>query len=176
MMIARRLARPLLATGFVVGGINALRNSEALGPKARKVTDKVVPMAQKAAPSAPIPTEPVTIVRINAGVQIAAALTLATGRFPRASATVLAVSLVPTTVAGHPFWEETDPTAKNTHRLQFAKNLSMLGGLLLASVDTEGQPSVAWRARRAAKDLRKETKHLAKDAGYEAKLAASKIG
>ena len=27
----------------------------------------------------------------------------------------------------------------------------MLGGLILASVDTEGKPSVAWRAKRAAR-------------------------
>jgi hypothetical protein len=30
----------------------------------------------------------------------------------------------------------------------------MLGGLLLASVDTEGRPSLAWRARRGARHAR----------------------
>ncbi|GGF41225.1 hypothetical protein GCM10011519_13730 [Marmoricola endophyticus] len=173
-MIARRLARPLLAAGFVVGGINGLRHSEKLAPVARKVTDKVIPAAQKKVPQ--IPSEPVTLVRVNAGVQIVAGLALATGRFPRASASLLAASLVPTTVAGHAFWEETDPVAKNNQRLQFAKNLSMLGGALLAAVDTEAQPSVAWRARRAAKDLRKEAGHMGKDAAYEARLAAAKVG
>ena len=175
-MIARRLARPLLASGFVLGGINGIRNSQQLAPKARKVTDKVVPAAQKAVPQAPIPEEPVTLVRINGGVQIVAGLALATGRFPRASAAVLAASLVPTTVAGHAFWDETDPEAKNFQRTQFAKNLSMLGGLLLAAVDTEGQPSAAWRARRAARDLSRQTKHLTSSAGYEARLAKAKIG
>ena len=46
---------------------------------------------------------------------------------------MLAASLVPTTLAGHRFWEETDPQAKAMQRLQFAKNTSVLGGLLLAS-------------------------------------------
>jgi hypothetical protein len=35
-------------------------------------------------------------------------------------------------------------------RIQFFKNVSMLGGLLLAALDTEGRPSLSWRAHRAA--------------------------
>ena len=37
----------------------------------------------------------------------------------------------------------------------------MLGGLIIAAGDTEGQPGVAWRTRRAAKDARREARHLA---------------
>jgi uncharacterized membrane protein YphA (DoxX/SURF4 family) len=171
MTITRLLARPMLATIFVAGGINALRNTEGHAAKAKKVTDKVVPVAQQAVPKAPIPTDPATLVRINAGAQILAAAALATGRAPRLSATVLAASLVPTTLAGHAFWNETDPQAKNAQRLQFYKNTSVFGGLLLAAVDTEGKPGLAWRARRAATDVRREAKHVAKAARREAKLA-----
>jgi putative oxidoreductase len=32
----------------------------------------------------------------------------------------------------------------------FAKNASIAGGLLLASVDTEGRPSLTWRAKKQA--------------------------
>ena len=175
MTITRLLARPMLATIFVVGGANALRKTEAHAEKAKKVTDKVVPLAQQAAPSLPIPSDPATLVRINAGAQILAAAALATGRAPRLSATVLAASLVPTTLAGHRFWEETDPQAKAMQRLQFAKNTSVLGGLLLASVDTEGKPGVAWRARRAAKDVRREAKVVAKAARQEARIAKAQL-
>jgi putative oxidoreductase len=175
MTITRLLARPMLATIFVAGGINALRNTEGHAAKAKKVTDKVVPAAQKAAPQLPIPSDPATLVRINAGAQILAAAALATGRAPRLSAGVLAASLVPTTLAGHAFWNETDPQAKNAQRLQFYKNTSVLGGLLLAAVDTEGKPGLAWRARRAAADVRRETKHVAKQARREAKLAKAQL-
>jgi putative oxidoreductase len=51
----------------------------------------------------------------------------------------------------------------------------MLGGLIIAAVDTEGRPGVAWRARRAAKDARREASHLAATARREAKLAAAQI-
>jgi putative oxidoreductase len=124
MTITRLLARPMLASIFVVGGINALRNSEAHAAKAKPVTDRVVPLAQKAVPQAPIPT---------------------------------------------------DPQAKNMQRLQFAKNTSVLGGLLLAGVDTEGKPGLAWRARRAAADVRREAKQVAKNARREAKLAKAQL-
>ena len=175
MTITRLLARPMLATIFVAGGINALRNTEGHAARAKKVTDKVVPAAQKAAPQVPIPTDPATLVRINAGAQILAAAALATGRAPRLSASVLAASLVPTTLAGHAFWNETDPQAKNAQRLQFYKNTSVFGGLLLAAVDTEGKPGLAWRARRAAADVRREAKQVAKDARREAKLAKAQL-
>ena len=175
MTITRLLARPMLASIFVAGGINALRNTEGHAVKAKKVTDRVVPLAQKAAPGAPIPTDPATLVRINAGAQLLAAAALATGRAPRLSATVLAASLVPTTLAGHRFWEETDPQAKAVQRLQFAKNTSVLGGLLLAGVDTDGKPGLAWRARRAATDVRREARQVARSARREAKLARAQL-
>jgi len=165
----------MLASIFVVGGVNALKNTQGHVPAARKVTDKVVPLAQEKAPGVPIPTDPATLVRVNAAAQIAAGLALATGRAPRLSSTLLAASLVPTTVAGHAFWNETDPQARKQQTVQFAKNASVLGGLLLAAVDTEGRPGVAWRARRAASDVRRETRRLAREARREARLARAQL-
>jgi putative oxidoreductase len=175
MTITRLIARPMLASTFVVGAVTALKNAEASASRAKPVTDKMVPLAQKAAPKAPIPTDEVTLVRVNAVAQLAAAAALATGRMPRLASTVLAASLVPTTLAGHRFWEESEPTAKTQQKLHFFKNVSVLGGLLISSVDTEGQPGMAWRARRAASDVRRETRQLAKDARREAKRAKAQI-
>jgi uncharacterized membrane protein YphA (DoxX/SURF4 family) len=176
MTISRLLARPKLASMFVVGGVNALRNADAHAAKAAPVAERLTPLAERALPNAPIPTETVTLVRLNAVAQIGAALALATGRVPRLSSALLAASLVPTTAAGHRFWEETDPAQRSNQKIHFFKNVSMLGGLMLASVDTEGKPGVAWRARRAARDARREARHLAASARREAKLAAAQIG
>jgi uncharacterized membrane protein YphA (DoxX/SURF4 family) len=49
---------------------------------------------------------------------------------PRLSATVLAGSMVPTSLAGHAFWKIDDPVMRKTQRVQFLKNLAMIGGLL----------------------------------------------
>ena len=176
MTILRTIARPMLASMFVVGAVNAIKNSEGIAIKAKPVTDRLVPLLEKAAPQLKVPHDPETLVKINAGAQLLAGLGLATGRAPRLSGAVLAGSLVPTTVAGHRFWEESDPQVRANQRIHFFKNVSMLGGLLLASVDTEGKPGVAWRARRAAKDVRREARHLRRTAKLEARLAAKSVG
>ena len=173
MTIVRLAARPLLASMFLVGGLDALRNASKRADAAKPVIDKLAPLLQRAVPQ--LPDDPTTLVRIHGAVQVGAALTLATGRFPRLSATVLAGTLVPTTVAGHRFWEEKDPQEKAIQRVHFFKNCSMLGGVLLAAVDTEGKPGVAWRARRAAADVRREARQLAKDARRETRLAKAKL-
>lgn len=171
MTLIRTVARPMLSSMFVVGGINAFKNAEGHAQQAQPITDRVVGSVRKAVPGAPVPTDPVMLVRVNAGVQLLGAAALATGRAPRLGATLLAVSLLPTTAAGHRYWEETDPNAKLTQKIGFFKNVSMFGGLLLAAVDTEGKPGVAWRARHAAKDVKREAKHAVKAAKMEAKLA-----
>jgi putative oxidoreductase len=175
MTAIRLVARPMLASMFVLGGIDSLTRPAPKVTKAGKVTDQVPTLAQKIAPNLPVPTDPETLVRINGGAQVLAGLALATGRAPRLSALVLAASLVPTTYAGHPFWEEKDKAARAGQRIQFAKNISMMGGLLLAAVDTEGKPGLAWRARRAARDVRREARQLAKQARTEARLAKAHL-
>ncbi|MDF1603702.1 DoxX family protein [Nocardioides sp. YIM 152315] len=173
MTVSRMIARPMLASIFVVGAATALKNSAGTAAKADPVTSRLVPLLQKA--GVPVPEDPETLVKLNAGVQIAAGLALATGRAPRLSAGVLAASLVPTTAAGHRFWEADDPAQRTQQKLHFFKNVSLIGGLIIASGDTEGRPGVAWRARRAAKDARREAGRLAHDARREARLAAARV-
>jgi uncharacterized membrane protein YphA (DoxX/SURF4 family) len=109
MTVTRLIARPMLASMFVVGGVNALKNAPKLAPKAAEVSERLVPLVWRAVPSLPIPEDPATLVRLNAAVQVAAGAALATGRAPRLASATLAASLVPTTVAGHQFWKERDP-------------------------------------------------------------------
>lgn len=173
MTVSRLIARPMLASIFIVGAGAAFKNSSGAAVKADPVTSRVVPLARKA--GVPIPDDPETLVKINAGVQIGAALALATGRMPRLAAAVLATTLVPTTAAGHRFWEIDDPAQRTQQKLHFFKNISLIGGLIIASGDTEGRPGVAWRTRRAAKDARREAKRLARDARRETRLVAARV-
>jgi putative oxidoreductase len=147
----RRLARPLLASVFVSGGIDTLRNP---GPR----TEMAEPVATKVAEPLPLPDEPDQLVKINAWVQVVAGSLFALGKLPRLTALALAGSLVPTTLAGHRFWEEGDPERKAQQQVHFFKNLGLLGGLLLAAVDTAGAPSLGWRAKRAARRARRRAK------------------
>ena len=157
-MLIRRLARPMIAAIFIKGGIDTLLNPEPRVQTAAPLLEKVSPNLPDQAPS-----EPDQLVKIDAAVKIGAGTLLALGKFPRVSSLALAASIVPTTVAGHAFWEETDPGQKSAQQLQFLKNLSILGGLILAAVDTEGKPSLGWRGRRAARKLAEQARDLAPD-------------
>jgi putative oxidoreductase len=70
------------------------------------------------------------MVRFNGGAMVVGGLALAAGVLPRAAATGLILSLVPTTYAGHRFWEEDDEMTRRMQRTQFMKNLAIVGGLL----------------------------------------------
>jgi uncharacterized membrane protein YphA (DoxX/SURF4 family) len=142
--IAEAVARPLLAGMFVYGGIDALRNP---GPKSETATAVLDPLEDVTGLDGP------ALVKVNAGVQVAAGVCLALGILPRPAAALLAVSLVPTTLGGHRPWEHEDPKARSMQTIQVLKNVAMLGGLLLAATSTGGRPSLPWRARRAAHHL-----------------------
>lgn len=149
-MLVRRIARPLLSTIFIVGGIDALRNPAQRAVKATPLIDKSVETLPGAV-TQKLPADPETLVKLNAVVQIGGGVLLASGKAPRVASLALAGSLIPTTLAGHDFWNESDPSIRAMQRTNFVKNLSLLGGLMIASVDTEGKPSLGWRGRRAAK-------------------------
>ena len=61
---------------------------------------------------------------------LTAGTTLALGILPAASAGVLALTLLPNTYVGHPFWKEEEPGARRGQKIHFLKNVGLLGGLL----------------------------------------------
>jgi uncharacterized membrane protein YphA (DoxX/SURF4 family) len=126
----------MLASMFIVGGVDTLRRPQ---PKVQ------------AAEGLGLQDNTEQVVKANAAAQVVAGLTLATNRLPRLSALVLAASLVPTTAAAHRFWEARDPAQRADQTQHFIKNLSMFGGLLLASVDTEGRESLARKTKRVSR-------------------------
>ena len=129
---------------FVSGGLDAFRNPEGKVPRAERVTQ---PLVEKFG----LPGDTELLVRANGAVMVAGGLLLATGRLSRPAALALGLTLIPTTLAGHRFWEVEDAQQRAQQRVHFLKNVSMLGGLILAASDTEGRPSLSWRARRATR-------------------------
>jgi putative oxidoreductase len=155
--LVRRIARPMLGAVFVASGLDALRNP---GPRAELAGDLGARLARPLG----LPEDAETLVRINAGVQVGAGVLLATGKFRRLAAVALLASLVPTTLAGHAFWDAESEQDAAHHRTQFLKNIGLGGGLILAAVDTEGKPSLGWRARHAAGHASKAARSSAQDA------------
>ena len=174
MTLLRTTARSLLASYFVVSGVKAVRNPELLVTAAEPLTDRFVPLAKQYAPAQVadrIPEDTATLVRVNGAAQVLGGLALATGNGRRLGAGLLAATLVPSTLAKHPYWQRTTPEERAIDKAHFLKNSSLLGGLLLAIGDTEGKPSLAWRAQRGTKTLAKDTKALAKDTRHAADSA-----
>ena len=124
MSISSLVARPLLAGMFVHGGLDSFRNPAAKVPRAERVAPELAGLVG-------IDADTEQLVQFNGAIQVGAGITLALGIFPRLSALLLAGSLVPTTLAGHRFWEEEDDAARTQQTIQFLKNAAMLGGLLL---------------------------------------------
>ncbi len=156
----------MLASIFVVAGVKALSRPTASQLTAAR---RVSPLLERADPR--LPRDPAVLVRVKAASDVVAGLALATGRFTRPAAAVLAAGLVPTTVAGHPFWSA-PPEARAEQRIHFLKNIGLLGGLLLAAVDTEGRPDLRYRAGHAADRSRRSVRRAVRTARREARIAA----
>lgn len=231
----RSIARPMLASVFVSGGVDMLRNASSLAGAADPVTSKVVDVAQPVvdrvaeaaapaveaaaekvadlaeqagdvlpeaaqpaadalrdqarplagdtpltgsqaqAPKVEIPRDPEVLTQVNGAVMVGAGLLLAVGKLPRLSAAALAATIVPTTLAGHRFWEVDDPEERSAQQIHFFKNLALLGGLALASQDTAGKPSVAWRTRAASRTAKREAKLARRVATAEAGRAIAGV-
>ncbi|MEV0715712.1 DoxX family protein [Asanoa sp. NPDC050611] len=157
MSPVRTVARLFLSTIFVVSGARSVARPTVWVPRAQKVSDKVGPLFEKAPKN--VPTDAESLVRINGAAQVAAGLMLATGRFTRPSALVLAGTLVPTTLVGHPFWTIKDPIERRHQETHFMKNLGLFGGLLMAALDNQGRPGLAWRASHYAGHGRHAIEH-----------------
>lgn len=170
MKPVRSAARALLSAVFVASGARAVANPAPMIDRAKKVTDRVVPLLERTDPR--LPTDTATLVRINGAVQLGAGLLLATGRATRPAALVLAASLVPTTLAGHRFWEYRG-AERQMHQNQFVKNLGLLGGLLLAAADTEGRPGLKYRTEHFVDRRQKGVRRAVRTAKREAKIAAA---
>ncbi|MFZ0906359.1 MAG: DoxX family protein [Mycobacterium sp.] len=147
-MLIRRIARPLLSAVFIGQGVETLRNPkvtvEAAEPTVAALRTLPEPFGDK------VPSDPETAARINAAVQVGGGLLLATGKMPRIASAALAFTVIPGSLGAHLFWTESDPERKAQKRRDLLTDLSLLGGLIIASADTAGKPSLGWRGRQAA--------------------------
>ena len=126
MRLIRRIPYTLLSGIFVSSGWDAAARPELKVKQAEAVTAPIIRVLH-------LDTDTEQLVRVNGTVQVVAGLMLAGGVLPRIAAGTLAVSLVPTTLGGHRFWEEIDADLRAAQRTQFMKNLAMIGGLIVTA-------------------------------------------
>lgn len=124
----RGVARVLTGSTYALLGMDAFRTPG-------KRVNTAGPLLASMRRVAPLPEDDELLVRANAAAMVVAGTSLALGRLPRLSAAALLASMIPTTLAGHAYWTHDDPAARSQQRVQFHKNLAMIGGLLLAVLD-----------------------------------------
>jgi putative oxidoreductase len=82
------------------------------------------------------------LVPISGLLALAGGLSVAAGYKARWGAWALAAFLVPVTFMMHAFWKLHDPAAIHVQQAMFAKNLSMLGAVLLIAYFGSGPLSI----------------------------------
>lgn len=122
MSVTRPLARICLGAPFVWLGYEAAVEP---GGRVQLAADLGVP-------------QPELAVRANGAAMVLGGAALALGIRPRPAALGLVASLIPTTLAGHAYWQHEDPAARKANRIQFLKNLGLAGGLLAVAAEARG--------------------------------------
>lgn len=128
-----------LAGLFIYGGIDTVRDP---GPRAEQAAALLARLRRVL-----FMPDDLMVVRLNAAVQATAGVAMATGVASRWGAGILAASLVPTTLAGHPFWELPPGPQRHEAIIPFLSNAAVLGGLLALVIRPAPTASAEWPVR-----------------------------
>lgn len=126
MTLLNAIARAMVAAPFVALGLDAAREP---GGRVDLARDLGVP-------------EPELAVRANGVGMVVGGMAVATGVAPATGAVAVAGLMVPTTLAAHAWWRDEDPAEAKVDRIQFWKNVGLVGGLLVVAAASrrEEQP------------------------------------
>jgi uncharacterized membrane protein YphA (DoxX/SURF4 family) len=124
--LVRTAGRLLLSGIFIYSGYGMISQAERY---AKRVSG-ALPM---------IPEDPM-IPKVHGAIMIGAGSTFALGILPKTSARLLALTLIPNTLIGHPFWKAEKPEERRAQIIQFLKNAGLFGGLLYVASDKRTKP------------------------------------
>ena len=120
--VERRTGQALLGVMFMKLGFDAARRP---GPR----VDKAAALS--------LPLEPEVAVRVNGAAMMAGGAALVLDKVPRLAALGLVGAMIPTTLAGHAYWE-LEGAERKAQQIQFLKNAGIVGGLLLVLTTRRG--------------------------------------
>ena len=153
-MLVRRIARPLVASSFLAEGWDAVRSPAMHVDRVEAAWARLGRRVDL--PPAPSHRQVTTLVRAHGAAMLGAATMLALGKAPRTSALVLVGLTVPVVASEMPATPWTrgghsaaDGSGHATRWERLWMTCSMLGAALLAAVDVEGRPGMAWRVENA---------------------------
>lgn len=167
MNAVRSVARPLLAASLVASGVNRLRHADEtarhIAPALAKV-EKVAPPQAKS-----VARNNLLVARVLGGAQVGAGVLLAAGKMPRlASGVLVTTQAVNTFVEMKEAGKGSTKEEKATRLQALLKNLSLLGAVMLATADTNGQPGIAWRAEHLGEQAKRQAYYMGQDMKFKA--------
>ena len=172
MSTVRLVARPLLASSFIASGIDRLRHAEQTAVQLRPTLNKVGSLVPQAAP---VTDNAKLVARIMGATQVGAGLLLGAGKFSRLAALALAGVSGFNALVEYKTADTSTKEARSARRNQLLKNVSLIGAVLLAAVDTNGRPGLAWRAGHLVQDTRKSARKQFKRADHAVRSVASDV-
>lgn len=152
MSLLRFIARGLVAGAFIVDGAKKVSRPADSAADAERFTATVAPLAQRAVPAAYsswVPESAESWVRLTGGAQIVGGVMFATGIGRRLGALILAKSSLLDIAIACPA-KGASKEEKAAARPEVLMRLALLGSTLLAALDLQGKPSLAWRSEHAA--------------------------
>lgn len=176
MSLLRFVARSLFASYFIAEGVKAVTRPAEIAPDAERFTSAFSPLLQRVVPAevaSYVPDRAETWVRISGAAQIAGGVMYATGIGRRLGAVLLAKASVLNLAIALPDKDAT-LVARDAARPEVLRNAALLGAAMLAAQDTEGKPSLSWRADHAAKITEKKAAALGGDVSRSAQKAADR--
>lgn len=145
----------MLASYFVIDGIDAVRHPEEHAAKFQKVQ----PLLEKAGVPPVLSSDAILLSRIAGAASAAAGVALALGKHPRLAALTLAALNIPVTVINNPVWAAEDKADRKEKVRGLLRGLAIGGGLILAAVDRDGKPSFSYK-RQANAEHKAELREL----------------
>ncbi|WP_141494269.1 DoxX family protein [Kytococcus schroeteri] len=162
----RLIARPMLGAIFVSTGVNHIKNPAYGSEVAQRFADEnLEPLG--------VDVDGPTLMKLHGYASVLAGSGLALGVAPRLCALALAADVTAVNLATHRFWEQQGEERQGT-QIQFFKDLAIAGGLLVAAVDTQGKPGLAYRAQHAGDVASAKAEAAAAVAGLKKELLGLK--
>lgn len=153
----RKLARAALAVPFIVDGVDAATKPAGHVAQARQLLS-----VARRYPQVPqlSDTQLTAALRAHGVATAVAGAGLALTRHPRTAAVALAALATPIAVVH--ITAEPDPTLSRKEKAAARKaqarraltSVALLGGVIITALDTQGNPSLRWRAAKQLSDYR----------------------
>ncbi len=155
----------MLASYFVANGVRSATDPQSLVPENEELTRKLVPAVKRLLPEKVgdcVPEDTAKLIRVGGITQIAGGAMLATGIFRRVGAAALVGTMIPHLMHKLQPSEGERFNPKNLLDKDVLVVAALTGATILASQDTQGNPSLTWRAKNQAERVQRASARYAK--------------